>query len=425
MAQICITVLLPVVLLLFPFISFAGTGILEIHSEPSGARISIDDVEAGTTPYQNLEALTGKHMVKAVLSPEYPPQFQEVVIDERSPQVIMFKFVERGRGTFIGQEIVSTTWKYKGSVTFASIPTGALVLINGQRLKKAAPIGYADVEVGRYTVEFVLEGRTLRTDFNVIQGETIKLIGDFAAGKVIDKSGKASLQEAEKREEAKQEETKPKESALVQQAPHTLPVVPPRSIQPRTKAPEGLPPYGELVILMNLRREANLKFSDLFDISFPKLPIESISGPLFPKASTIDNSRFKDNFEYRNDANSDTRQFTARVEFNSRDTGPMEGQAKSSIMTIEEGIYDLTVTRRRMTDSFYSVQRLIDATARETIEIVRGNRLIVQIESHMDAENKLNYNVKRTYEDISKKKTFTREPAAEEASRTSTHTPLP
>ncbi len=395
--------------------AYAGSGILEIHSEPSGARISIDDVEAGTTPYQNLETPAGKHKVKAVLSPEYPPQVQDVLIDERSPQVIMFKFKERSRGTFVGQEIVRTISKYKGSATFASIPTGALVVINGEPLKRPAPIGYTDVEVGRYTVEFLLEGRTLRADFNVIQGETVKLIADFAAGKVINNWEKAKQEEAEKKaakqEEAKREEAgQSKQQAAQTQVAMQAPAA--GSAETRPQPAEGVPPYGELIIMMNARRDANLKYSDFFDISFPKLPIESLSGPLFPSASSVRKSAFKDNFKYMNDAGANTRQFTARIDFGSEDTQGAEDRARSSVMTVREGKYDLNVTRRRLVDHFYSVEKLLDETAQEAIEIIRGNRLIVQIESRIDAENKLSYEIKRTYEVLGKKKVPAKETAA-------------
>lgn len=426
MLHIRSVVLLPAVFLFLPFISFAGTGILEIHSEPSGARISIDDVDAGTTPYQNLEAPIGKHRVKAVLNPEYPPQVQDVLIDERSPKVIMFKFLERSRGAFTGQEIVRTTSKYKGSATFASVPTGALVVINGEPLKKPTPIGYTDVEVGRYRVEFLLEGRTLQAEFDVIHGETIKLIADFAAGKVINKWEKARPQQ----EIPKQEDTMREEAVRARQAPPAppppaqapqtppAPQTPAGSTDVRPQPSEGVPPYGELVITVNVRRDANLKYSDFFDIVFPKLPIESLSGPLFPAASTTDKHVVKDNFEYRNDAIANTRQFLARVYFASRDTDLAEGRANSTVMTVREGQYDLKVVRRRMVGSFYSVQKVLDAAAQEAIEIIRGNRLIVQIGSHMDGENKLQYEIKRTYENMAKKKSSAKATADQETSKT-------
>lgn len=408
-------VLLAAVFLLLPLISHAATGILEVNSDPAGAAISIDGVDSGTTPYQNLEMPAGKHMIRAVLSPEYPAQDQEVLIDERSPQVVMFKFV-RSRGTFAGKEIVRSASKYKGNVTFASIPTGALVVINGEPLNKSAPIGYTSVEVGKYAVEFRLDGRTLRAEFDVIQGETVKLIADFAAGTVINKWQMAKLQqEAAKREEAKRQEQS--QQTRQPQPQQTAVQTPEPVVSTKPQPAEGVPPFGELVITMNVVRDANLKYSDFFDIAFPKLPIDSLSGPVFPAASAIGGFAFRDNFEYTSDALANTRRFSARVDFGSRDAERAEGRARSSIMTVREGTYDLKLIRRRIADRFYSVEKLLDATAQETIEIVRGSRLIVQIDSHIGADNKLNYEIRRNYENLVKKKSSTGEAGAQQTSK--------
>ncbi len=389
--------------LILPFLSFAGTGIIEVRSEPSGARVSIDDRDAGVTPYQNFEAPIGKHTVKVLLNPAYPPQVQEVMIDERAPQVIMFKFMERSKCAFTGREIVRAAYKYRGDVTFASIPTGALVIINGEPLLKSTPVGYTDVEVGRYTVEFRLEGRTLKAEFDVVQGEPGKLIADFHAGKVINKREEAKLQQ----EAAKpQQEMARREEAPVRQAPQTLPAADPPVIPVSTRPQpvEGAQPYGELLIVVNARRDANLTYSDYFDIALPKLPIESLSGPLFPAPATIGMSTFKDNFEYKNDSDSETRQVLARVHFGEQDSASTVGLAKSCIMTVHEGTYDLKIGRLRLVNHFASVQKLLDEAGLETIEIIRGNRLVVQIESHIDADNKLRYQIAKIYEQPGKKK---------------------
>jgi hypothetical protein len=65
-----------------------------------------------------------------------------------------------------------------------------------------------------------------------------------------------------------------------------------------------------------------------------------------------------------------------------------------------------------MVHKFYSVEKVLDATAQEPIEIVRGNRLIVQIDSHIDADNKLQYEIRRTYEVLGKKKSSAKKSAA-------------
>jgi hypothetical protein len=407
--------LIPATLLLLPAASMAGTGILAVYSEPSGARVTIDGVDAGVTPYQNVEAPAGKHEVKAVLSNDYPPQVQEVTVEEQTPQVILFKF-ERSKGAFVGREIVRATKKYKGSVTFASVPAGAFVTINGESLKKSTPIGYTDVEVGRYSVEFQLDGKTLRSEFEVIQGETVKLVADFASGKVNNKWEEARLLlEAEKQEAAKREEAARAQQTQAQQAQEAKQPAPGPGETGVPQPVEGVPPYGELVITMNVRRDANLKYADYFDISFPRLPIESLSGPLFPAASAIGDSAFKDNFEYMNDALANTRQFTARLDFTVRDTALMEGRAKSGTLTVREGKYDLKVARRRLADRFFSVEKVAEINDQEPLEIVRGNRLSVQIDGHIDGENKFGYEIKRSYESVAKKKSSDKQAAAKES----------
>lgn len=412
-------VLFPLIVLLLPSAALAGTGILVVQSEPSGARIAVDGIDAGTTPYQNVEAATGKHKVTAVLGPDYPPQVQEVVIEEQSPQVILFKF-ERSRGAFVGREIVRTAKKYTGSVTFASMPPGALVAVNGESLKKSTPIGYTDVEVGHYSVEFRFEEETLRSEFDVIQGETVKIVADFTAGKVNSKWEEARLRrEAEQQEAAKREETARARKQAQQPQEIKQPV--PGSEEAAAPQPgEGVPPYGELVITVHVRRDANLKYADYFDISFPRLPIESLAGPLFPAPSAIGESAFKDNFEYMNDALANSRQIAARVDFSVRDAGPKEGLAKSGILTVREGKYDLKVSRKRLADRFFSVEKVAEANDRETLDIVRGNRLIVQIDGHIDADNKFGYEIKRTYENLVKKKSSDKQAAAKENPKSGT-----
>ena len=330
-----------------------------------------------------------------------------MIVEEQTPQVILFKF-ERSKGAFVGREIVRTTKKFKGSVTFASVPAGALVSINGEALRKSTPIGYTDVEVGRYSAEFQLEGKTLRAEFDVIQGQTIKLVADFAADKVNNKWEEERLRlEAEKQEAAKREEAERAQKA--QKAQQAQEEKQPASGSGEGGVPqpaEGVPPYGELIITMNVDRDANLKYADYFDISFPRLPIESLSGPPFPAASAVGESTLKNNFEYMNDALANIRQFTARVDFTARDTVRKEGHAKSGILTVREGKYDLKVSRKRLADRFFSVEKVAEENDQETLEIVRGSRLIVQIDGRLDADNQFGYEIKRTYEKHGKKNEF-------------------
>jgi hypothetical protein len=178
----------------FPYVCTAGTGILEVYSEPTGAKIYINDVYVGKTPYSNPEVPTGTQRIKAVLSKDYPPQIQEVIIDDVNPQIVKFEFQRGTGGRFTGKEIKQSTEKFKGNVTFASIPTGAAVIINNGEKQTTAPKGFTDVEVGRYSVEFRSEGQVLQGHFDVIKGETVKLIADFNKKKIINKWDEAQAE---------------------------------------------------------------------------------------------------------------------------------------------------------------------------------------------------------------------------------------
>ncbi|PNX51926.1 MAG: hypothetical protein BV458_10900 [Thermoplasmata archaeon M9B2D] len=76
--------------------------------------------------------------------------------------------------------------KNGGNVQLASIPTGAEVYINGE-MRKHAPIGYRDMDPGKYDVEFRYHGKVLKGTFQIIKHETVKLVADFKGEKIINK----------------------------------------------------------------------------------------------------------------------------------------------------------------------------------------------------------------------------------------------
>jgi hypothetical protein len=506
MVYIRTVVLTSLLCMLVPAASFAGTGVLEIHSEPSGARVIIDGTDAGTTPYQNIDMPTGKHQVKAMLGPEYPPLVQEVVITELSPQVIMFKFIKQKKGTFVGEETVLSTEQLTGNAIFVSMPTGASVVIDGLP-SKSTPIGYTDIEVGKYPVKFILGERVLHSNFEVVRGETIKVIADFNKGRVFSTAEEAKKRAAKKKtakremashsgtgrmapspepepmetlepevpevtgeerataasgteassdleleavESGASEEASPSlttagtrtpetaappvmsagtrmpepaagtqatagragtEGAVTaMQTPQPEVVLPPASRQPMVSNEVSPPaetwptPFGELAISVDVSRDAGLKYSDYFILSFPKIPIQSLSGSLFPDAAKIDQSVQRGNFEYANDAYIEARWFTARVHFDPRMTVRAESRAQSDIMTVKQGTYDLEITRRRIVKHFVPDEKILDKTAREPLEIVPGKRLLVQIDGTIGKDNELNYEIKKTYESMAQKK---------------------
>ena len=72
--------------LLIPSICLAGkTGILKVYSEPPGAKIYIDGVYAGITPYQNLETPIGRHEIRVSLTSDYPEQRATRTVTDEDP----------------------------------------------------------------------------------------------------------------------------------------------------------------------------------------------------------------------------------------------------------------------------------------------------------------------------------------------------
>jgi hypothetical protein len=111
-------------LLLIPTICFAGeTGILEVNSQPSGAKIYIDGIYVGTTPYQNLIISIGQHEVKAFLNSSYPGKKEIVNITVDEPITHTFYFTGENVGRWVVIEKGQRNKEYTGNVVFASIPS--------------------------------------------------------------------------------------------------------------------------------------------------------------------------------------------------------------------------------------------------------------------------------------------------------------
>jgi hypothetical protein len=177
---------------------YAATGIVEVNTSPSGAKVYIDGIFVGKTPYANPEVNVGKHKIKVFLNDDYPAQYWEFDLDNLIPRTKYFVFENSQSGTFTGIEEEVKTEKHKGNVQFASVPTGAKVSINGKYIKRT-PIGYRDVEVGRYDVLFELDGKIIKGGFSVVRAETVKLIADFNQNKLIDRFHERVIADIEKR----------------------------------------------------------------------------------------------------------------------------------------------------------------------------------------------------------------------------------
>ena len=199
---ICLTVLL---LMFFVSAVFAADGIIEINSEPSAAKVYIDGTSVGVTPYQNHQIPVGQHKIKVVSSDKYAPRYWDVVVDEITPLVRNFVFAGKEDGKFSGVEEQQTVKPNKGNIVFASVPSGALVFIDGKK-KKKTPLGYKQVDVDIYHIEFRLQGESLKGDFEVVENETVKLIANFNENVIVNKWKVDQLIEAEQKAKREAEE---------------------------------------------------------------------------------------------------------------------------------------------------------------------------------------------------------------------------
>jgi len=171
-------------ILILPVYSFAATGSIEIYSEPSGAKVYIDEAYVGRTPYKNFEIPTGNHKIEVELNKNYPSQLWDVFIDSINPLVRTFNFKSGLRGAIKGNGVEQAAGKYTGNVQFVSIPSGAMVLLNGE-LQKKTPLLYTDLPAGRYSVEFRAGEKSLKGDFEIKKNKTAELIADFTKGEII------------------------------------------------------------------------------------------------------------------------------------------------------------------------------------------------------------------------------------------------
>jgi hypothetical protein len=120
------------------------TGSISVSSDPTGAKVTLDGEFKGTTPVTLSGVKAGDHTVKLTLSgySDYSAALS-VVGGEVTPL----------KATLI-QSLPNST---KGSVSIASIPAGAQVLLRGQDRGKT-PVSVTDLEAGDYPIILNLEG---------------------------------------------------------------------------------------------------------------------------------------------------------------------------------------------------------------------------------------------------------------------------
>ena len=140
-------------------------GRLLIHSLPSGARVTVDGKEAGTTPAVVRELPTGTHRVR-VTREGYTAADQRVVITAKRPAQTLNVSLERERRASQG-----TSGGFNGGLFIDSRPAGAKVFLDG-KLIGTTPLGMASVAAGEHAVRLEYDGyRRWTSSVRVVAGE--------------------------------------------------------------------------------------------------------------------------------------------------------------------------------------------------------------------------------------------------------------
>ena len=188
--------------------SFAETGVVEVYSVPEGMNVYLNSIFVGHTPYNNPDIEVGEHTISVATLDGSESQNWTFNVDGLTPLTKWFYFQEPKPKSFNGVKEEAIIDKSVGNIQFASIPTGAMVYINGEKLSKT-PVSYRDIEIGLYSVGFEINGKWLKGNFHVENEETGKLIADFEKNQIIDKwqkekSKTARIQHAEEEKAEKQ-----------------------------------------------------------------------------------------------------------------------------------------------------------------------------------------------------------------------------
>jgi hypothetical protein len=165
---------------------FADTGSIEVYSLPAGLEVFLNGIYVGHTPYSNPDIAVGEHTITVTTSDSSQNQSWTFTVDELTPLTKWFYFEDPKPKRFNGIQEDAIIDKGEGNIQFTSIPTGAWVYVNGSKLHQT-PVAYRNVDVGSYSVLFELDGKQLKGDFRIEDGETGKLIADFDNQQLIDK----------------------------------------------------------------------------------------------------------------------------------------------------------------------------------------------------------------------------------------------
>ena len=112
----------------------ATTGILLVRSDPDGSTVFVDGIEKGTTLFQNADIGAGEHEIRVQKNMYHP--YTEIL--NIQPDMI--------------SEIEAILKPNFGKLSINSLPTDAVVMINGQ-IKGKTPYSIDKIESGSYNIQ--------------------------------------------------------------------------------------------------------------------------------------------------------------------------------------------------------------------------------------------------------------------------------
>jgi hypothetical protein len=163
-------------------------GIPGMDFRPTGGAGDGSGGYVGQPPTQNMERPGGRHAAPAVLVDASPAQGETFANPVGDPATSAAEVADPAGGSFGGIEEDRDAGKPTGNVVFTSVPTGAVVTLEG-REAKTAPRSFRMVDVGRYNVDFQLQDKSLHGDFAVIADSTVTVIADFNNDRIIERLG--------------------------------------------------------------------------------------------------------------------------------------------------------------------------------------------------------------------------------------------
>ena len=136
-----------------------GAGEIEITSNPSGAEVLVDGGVIGVTPLR-LDALLSGEYTLQVRHRYHPPHVEPLG-------------VERGSS----QHLVINLEPAYGSLSLASNPAGAAVLLNGVPLGEITPLQLPRLQAGNHRLVFSIFGREkINREIEVLPGASASLV---------------------------------------------------------------------------------------------------------------------------------------------------------------------------------------------------------------------------------------------------------